>query len=284
MEGFRAVGARVKASGWKLFFTLVMGLITITMVMPFAWMVSTSFKIEGDVFTFPIQWIPRRWNPGNYYKATHTTFDFRLYYLNTIKVAILTTGLQVTISALAAYAFAKIHFRFSKQLFFLYLCTLMIPSQITVVPAFMVFRWLRVANSHFSIIVVSSFSVYGVFLLKQFMSTVPNELSESARIDGAGHFSIFSQIVMPIAMPAVATLGMLKFIWTWNDYQNPLIFLSSPKLYTLQLGMRSFSSEYGEQYALTMAAAVLVTIPLFVVFFIGQRYVIEGIAVGAVKG
>ncbi len=280
----RWASARARASGWKIFFTCLMALISITMVLPFAWMISTSFKIEQDVFNFPVQWIPRRWNLQNYYLATHTAFDFRLYYLNTIKVAILTTALQVSVSALAAYAFAKIRFRFSKQLFFLYLVTLMIPSQITVVPAFMVFRWLGLANTHFSIIVVSSFSVYGVFLLRQFMSTVPNELSESARIDGAGHLAIFSRIVLPVAMPAVATLAMLKFIWTWNDYQNPLIFLSSPRLYTLQLGMRSFSSEYGEQYARTMAAAVLVTIPLFIVFFIGQRYVIEGIAVGAVKG
>jgi multiple sugar transport system permease protein len=284
MESSLMGGVSGKVAGWKVFFTCVMALITLTMVLPFAWMLSTSFKIERDVFTFPIQWIPSPWNFSNYYRATNTAFDFRLYYLNTIKVAILTTALQVTVSSLAAYAFAKIRFRFSKQLFFLYLCTLMIPSQITVVPAFMVFRWLRVANSHFSIIVVSSFSVYGVFLLRQFMSTVPNELSESARIDGAGHLAIFSKIVLPVAMPAVATLAMLKFIWTWNDYQNPLIFLSSPKLYTLQLGMRSFSSEYGEQYALTMAAAVLVTLPLFVVFFFGQRYVIEGIALGAVKG
>ncbi len=284
MEQFSSTGARQRAVVWKLFFTAVMALITLTMILPFAWMVSTSLKIEKEVFNFPVEWIPKNWNFDNYYRATHTAFNFRLYYFNTIKVAVLTTALQVTISALAAYAFAKIRFRFSKQLFFLYLGTLMIPSQITVVPAFMVFRWLGLANTHFSIIVVSSFSVYGVFLLRQFMSTVPNELSESARIDGAGHPAIFARIVLPIAMPAVATLAMLKFIWTWNDYQNPLIFLSSPKLYTLQLGMRSFSSEFGEQYALTMAAAVLVTMPLFVVFFIGQRNVIEGIALGAVKG
>ena len=284
MDISQRIGARMRAAGWKTFFTCVMALVAITMVLPFVWMISTSFKIEQDVFNFPVEWIPKKWNFQNYYQATHTTFDFRLYYFNTVKVAVLTTALQVTVSALAAYAFAKIRFRFSRQLFFLYLCTLMIPSQITVVPAFMVFRWLGLANTHFSIIVVSSFSVYGVFLLRQFMSTVPSELSESARIDGAGHLAIFSQIVLPVAMPAVATLGMLKFIWTWNDYQNPLIFLSSPRLYTLQLGMRSFSSEYGEQYALTMAAAVLVTIPLFVVFFVGQRYVIEGIALGAVKG
>lgn len=270
---------------WKIFFTVILAFLGITMILPFLWMIATSFKFENDVFNFPLEWIPTKWNFTNYAKAVgKTSFDFKLYYFNTIKVSVLTTALQVFISALAAYAFAKIKFKFSKQIFLIYLSTLMIPSQITVVPAFMVFKWLGQVNSHLSIIVISSFSVYGMFLLRQFMSTVPRELSESAVMDGAGHWVIFSRIVLPIAKPAVATLALLKFIWTWNDYQNPLIFLSSPKLYTLQLGMRSFSSEFGEQYALTMAAAVLSILPLFVVFFFGQRYVIEGIAFGALKG
>jgi len=275
---------RLRIHGWKIFLTLVMVAVAVTMVVPFLWMISTSFKFEKNVFSFPIHWIPVQWNWKNYYNATHTQFDFALYYFNTIKVAILTTVAQVSVSTLSAYAFAKIRFKFRNALFFLYLSTLMIPSQITVVPAFMIFSWLKVADSHFSIIVVSSFSVYGTFLIRQFMLSVPNELSESARIDGAGHRLIFARIVLPISIPAVATLAMLKFIWTWNDYQNPLIFLSSPRLFTLQLGMRSFASEFGEQFAMTMAAAVLAILPLFVVFFFGQRYVIEGISLGAVKG
>ena len=269
---------------WILFFTVVLFALAITMVLPFVWMLGTSFKFEADVFAFPIQWIPKKWNFTNYTNVLTKSFNFPLYYFNSIKVAVLTTILQVTISAMAAYAFAKINFRFSKQIFLIYLATLMIPSQITIVPAFMIFKWMGQVNSHFSIIVISSFSVYGMFLLRQYMSSIPTEMSESALIDGAGHWVIFTRIILPMARPAVATLALLKFIWTWNDYQNPLIFLSSPKLYTLQLGMRSFASEYGEQYALTMAAAVLAILPLFLVFFIGQRHVIEGIAVGAVKG
>jgi multiple sugar transport system permease protein len=275
---------RMRMNGWTIFLTVVMAAVAVTMVLPFLWMISTSFKFETDVFSFPIRWVPTKWNWKNYYDATHTQFDFALYYFNTIKVAILTTIAQVSVSTLSAYAFAKIRFKFRNALFFLYLSTLMIPSQITVVPAFMIFSWLKVADSHFSIIVVSSFSVYGTFLIRQFMLSVPNELSESARIDGAGHRLIFARIVLPISIPAVATLAMLKFIWTWNDYQNPLIFLSSPRLFTLQLGMRSFASEFGEHYAMTMAAAVLAILPLFVVFFFGQRYVIEGISIGAIKG
>jgi multiple sugar transport system permease protein len=247
-------------------------------------MISTSFKIEGEVFAFPIQWIPHTWNFSNYANAWSGSFSFPLFYFNTIKVSILTTILQVAISALAAYAFAKIHYKHSKKIFMVYLSTLMIPAQVTIIPCFMIFKWIGIIDTHLSIIIVSSFSVYGVFLLRQFMSTIPDEMSEAAIIDGANHLQIFGSIVIPMVKPAIATLAMLKFIWTWNDYQNPLIFLVSPKLFTLQLGMRSFSSEYGNQYALTMAAAVLAILPLMLVFLFCQRFIIEGISIGAVKG
>jgi multiple sugar transport system permease protein len=262
-----------------------MAAIALTMVIPFVWMVSTSFKIEMEVFDFPIRWIPKTFNPNNYKTAWNSRFSFPLYYLNTIKVSILTTILQVTISALAAYAFAKIKFAHSKKVFLFYLATLMIPAQVTLIPSFIIMKSLKLINTHAGIILISSFSVYGVFLLRQFMSTVPNELSEAAFIDGASHFQIFGRIILPIVKPAISTLAMLKFIWTWNDYQNPLVFLSSEKLFTLQLGMRAFSStEYGNQFALMMAAAVMAIVPLMIVFLIFQRYVIEGIALGAVKG
>lgn len=270
---------------WRLLYTVIVGLIAVSMVLPFIWMLSTSFKIEMDVFNFPIEWIPRTMNPGNYAKAWNSRFSFPLYYLNTIKVSVLTTALQVSVSALAAYAFSKIRFAHSKKLFMLYLATLMIPSQVTLIPSFIIFKSLKLIDTHLGIILISSFSVYGVFLLRQFMSTVPPEMSEAAVIDGANHAQIFSLIILPMVKPAIATLAMLKFIWTWNDYQNPLVFLTSEKLFTLQLGMRAFSStEYGNQYALMMAAAVMAIFPLMIVFLVFQRFVIEGIAIGAVKG
>jgi len=275
---------KIKQNGWRIFYTFIIGLLALAMVLPFLWMISTSFKYEGDVFEFPIKWIPKRWDFMNYYEAWNSTFNFPLYYYNTLKISVLTTILQVTISAMAAYAFAKINFRYSKKLFSVYLSTLMIPSQVTVIPCFMIFKWVGLIDSHLGLIILSSFSVYGVFLLKQFMSTIPNEMSEAAVIDGASHFKIFSTIIVPMTKPAIATLAMLKFIWTWNDYQNPLIFLVSPRLFTLQLGMRSFSSEYGDRYSLVMAAAVLAVLPLMLVFLFCQKYVIEGITIGAVKG
>jgi multiple sugar transport system permease protein len=270
---------------WRIIYTIIIGVIAATMVLPFVWMISTSFKIEMEVFNFPIEWIPKTLNLKNYGNAWNSRFSFPLYYFNTVKVSILTTLLQVSISSLAAYAFAKIKFAHSKQLFLIYLATLMIPAQVTLIPSFIILKSLRLINTHLGIILISSFSIYGVFLLRQFIRTVPDEMSEAAFIDGANHLQIFVRIILPMVKPAIATLAMLKFIWTWNDYQNPLIFLSSEKLFTLQLGMRAFSStEYGNQFALMMAAAVMAIFPLMIVFLIFQRYVIEGISIGAVKG
>jgi multiple sugar transport system permease protein len=279
------IPVRLRKNIWRIIYTIIIGAVAATMVLPFIWMISTSFKIEMEVFNFPIEWIPKTLNLKNYDNAWNSRFSFPLYYLNTVKVSILTTLLQVSVSSLAAYAFAKIKFVHSKKLFLIYLATLMIPAQVTLIPSFIILKSLRLINTHMGIILISSFSIYGVFLLRQFMRTVPDEMSEAAFIDGANHLQIFVRIILPMVKPAVATLAMLKFIWTWNDYQNPLIFLSSEKLFTLQLGMRAFSStEYGNQFALMMAAAVMAIFPLMIVFLFFQRYVIEGISIGAVKG
>ncbi len=265
-------------------FTVLVGLMALTMILPLLWMISTSFKIEGEVFEFPIRWIPRTPDLENYAEAWNGSFDFPLYYLNTIKISILSTILQVTVSAMAAYAFAKIKFKFSGIIFMIYLSTMMIPSQVTLIPCFMIFKEAGLMDTHLGLIILTSFSVYGVFLLKQSMGAISGELSEAAIIDGAGHFQIFTRIILPMSRPSLVTLAMLKFIWTWNDYMNPLIFLNTTSKFTLQLGMRSFSSEYGNQYGPTMAAAVLSIMPLMILFLICQKNVIEGISIGAVKG
>jgi multiple sugar transport system permease protein len=270
---------------WKFLYTIIIGALALTMVLPFLWMISASFKVEMELFNFPIEWIPKTLNMNNYPTAWSGRFNFPTFYYNTIKVAVLTTILQVTISTMAGYAFGKINFTFSKQMFSFYIATLMIPAQVTLIPVFLMVRAIGLMNTHAGIILISSFSVYGTFLLRQFIRTVPNEMSEAAFIDGANHVQIFSRIIVPLVKPAIATLAMLKFIWTWNDYLNPLVFITSEKLYTLQVGMRRFTStDYGNEYALMMAAAVMAILPLMIVFLFFQRYVIEGIAIGAVKG
>lgn len=269
----------------NIIFSILFWFIAISMVVPLLWMISTSFKIEADVFEFPIRWIPKRWNAvENYKEVWGAEYNFGMYYWNSLKVTILSTFFQVIISALGAYAFTKIKWKGRDVIFLLYLATMMIPPQITVVSRFMILNKLKLYNTHLGIILMTMLSTYGVFLLRQALLGIPNSLSESARIDGAGHFRIFWQIMLPIMKPSIATLAILKFVWTWNDYQTPLIFLSKRQLFTIQLGMQQFASEAGSYYALTMAAAVSATVPLIIVFLFFQRYIIDGIASGAVKG
>jgi len=269
----------------KILATIFFILIALTMTLPFLWMLSASFKFETDVFKFPVEWIPIRWNAiNNYLEVWGGKYSFALFYLNSIKVTILTTICQLIVSAMGAYAFSKIKFKFRDGLFLVYLSMMMIPDQVTIVPKFMIFRWLNLFDTHLGLILLGSFSIYGMFLLKQFMMSIPNALSESAKIDGAGHGRIFLQIILPMTKPALVTLMILKFVWTWNDYQNPLIFLKSEKLYTIQLGMTKFMTEYASYYTLIMVAAVCSILPLLIVFLIGQKYVLEGMTLGAVKG
>lgn len=269
----------------KAILTVIFWAIGLTMLMPLVWMISTACKVEADVFNFPIQWIPPRWNLVNNMKEVWGgEYNFGLYYLNSIKVTLLATFFQVFVSALGAYGFSKVKFPGRDKIFLAYLATMMIPPQVTIVSQFIIMRNIGLYNTHMGLIMMLAFSVYGVFLLRQAMMAIPESLSESAMIDGAGHVTIFFKIMLPMVKPSLATLATLKFVWTWNDYQAPLVFLNSRELYTIQLGMKQFASESGSYYSLIMAAAVSAILPLIIVFLFCQRFVVDGIATGAVKG
>lgn len=265
--------------------TLLFVVVGLTMLVPLIWMISASMKPEADVFNFPIEWIPRRWSAvENYRTVWGGEYNFGKYYWNSIKIAVGATALQVFFSALGAYGFSKVQWKGRDLLFTIYLATMMIPEQVTIVSRFLITRELGLYNTHLGLILMLSFSVYGVFLLKQTMSAIPESLSESARMDGANHWQIFSRVILPITQPTLATLAILKFTWTWNDYQHPLIFITNPELYTVQQGMQMFATQSGVYYSLTMAAAVSSILPLLIIFLIGQKYIIGGISAGAVKG
>lgn len=269
----------------KIILTILFWAIGLTMLVPLIWMISTACKVEADVFNFPIQWIPPRWNlVENMKEVWGGEYNFGLYYLNSIKVTLGATFLQVFVSALGAYGFSKVKFRGRDQLFLVYLATMMIPPQVTIVSQFIIMRGIGLYNTHLGLILMLAFSVYGVFLLRQSMMSIPDSLSESAKIDGAGHVTIFFRIIVPMIKPSLATLATLKFVWTWNDYQAPLVFLNTRSLYTIQLGMKQFASESGSYYSLIMAAAVSAILPLVIVFLFCQKFVVDGIATGAVKG
>ncbi|RDW21494.1 sugar ABC transporter ATP-binding protein [Oceanobacillus arenosus] len=257
----------------------------IVFISPFIWMISASFKLEEDVLSFPIDWIPNTWNAiTNYSEVWFGEKPFLLYYWNSIKVTVLTTLTSVTVSSLAAYAFAKIKFKGRDIIFLIVLATYMIPSQSLLVPQFLFYSWVDLFDSHLGLILLNSFSVFGTFMLRQFFLGINNEIIESAKIDGAGHFRTFFHIALPLVRPAIATYAILRFIWTWNDYQTPLIFLRSESLYTLQLGIAQFADVHGSIYSLMMAASVSAIIPLLIVFMLGQKQVIDGIQLGGVKG
>ena len=265
--------------------TVVLAVIGLAMLLPLLWMISASMKPEVDVFKFPIEWIPRRFQMlQNYRKVWLGQTPFGLYYLNSFKVTILTTGLALVLGCLGAYGFAKINFKGRDRLFILVILAMIIPEQITLLPRFMYFKWLGIFNTHTALIVNSMFSISTVFFIRQYMISIPGDFSDSARIDGAGHVRTFWNIIMPMTTPAVVTLGLLKFIWTWNDYINPLIFLVTPRLYTIQIGIKSFADKYGEFYSLIMTASVSAILPLFILFIIGQRYILEGITMSGLKG
>ncbi|MDF2921583.1 MAG: sugar transporter ATP-binding protein [Paenibacillaceae bacterium] len=268
----------------RLLMTILMAILGIIFLLPFIWMLITSLKPEQDVFNFPIEWIPVRWNAIENYSEVWFGNSFMLYYWNSLKVSVLTTVISVLVSCMAAFAFAKIPFKGSALLFMIVLLTYMIPPQAILVPQFLLFKWTHLFDTHTGLILLNSFSVLGTFMLRQFFMGVHNEFMESARMDGAGSLRIFTSIAVPLVRPAIATYGILRFIWTWNDYQNPLIFLRSPSLSTIQIGIRQFSDAQGEFYALMMAGAVSAIIPLLLVFIAGQKHVIEGISMGGVKG
>ncbi|RXZ81724.1 carbohydrate ABC transporter permease [Paenibacillaceae bacterium] len=269
----------------KTVMTVIMLLFGIVMILPFIWMVSASFKVESDVFKYPIEWIPSTWNAvENYTQVWFGKFPFSMYYWNSIKVAIITTVMSALFSSMAAYGFTKMKFKGRDVLFFIVLSTYMIPHQATLVPQFLIYRWVGLFDSHLGLVLLSAFSVLGTFLLRQFFMGISNEFIESAKIDGAGHFITFTRVVMPLMKPAVATYAILRFIWTWNDYQNPLIFIRSESKITLQLGLAKFSDLSGVYYSLIMAGAVSAILPLLIIFIIGQKQVIEGLSSGGVKG
>ncbi|WP_374015991.1 carbohydrate ABC transporter permease [Paenibacillus thiaminolyticus] len=269
----------------KIIATVLMGTLSIFFIFPLFWMVSSAFKFEKDVMRFPIEWIPSSINVVNNFKAVWMQrVPFGQIYFNSIKVAIIVTLLSLLISTMAAYSFTKLKFRGRNLVFAMLLAMMIIPDQATLIPRFMLIRWLGLYDTHAALILMGMFSIYFTFLLRQFMAGVSDDMLEAARIDGAGHLRTFTSIMLPLCRPVIATVAIIKFIWSWNDYQNPLIFLQSKSLYTVPLGMTLFRDDYTTNDAIMMMAAVSAIIPLLIVFIVLQKQVISGIALGGVKG
>lgn len=257
--------------------------VAIVMILPFLWMLSGSLKDAATIFQDKVNLIPKNPKWENFQKVW-TSVPFGLFYWNTIKVAVLTTLGTVVTSALAAYAFAKLEFPGRNILFFLYIATMMIPDQVMMIPQFTLMKEFKLLNTHTALILIKLFNPFGVFLLRQFFLTIPNELSESARMDGGSDFRIFWNIILPLSKAVIGTLVIFTLLNSWNDFINPLIYLSEQSMFTLQIGIRYFQQLYGADFHLILAATTLSLIPIVLAYLTLQRYFIEGIATTGLKG
>jgi len=262
---------------------------SVLMIGPFYWMFATSFKPSGDIFASPPKWIPQPWILGNY-RDVFTLLPFDRYFVNSVFVTASIVGLNIVFGTAAAYAFAKLKFPGRDFLFFALLITLMIPFQVNLIPLYRIMVVLHRINPHlgvdtyFGLIAPSAIQVFGIFLMRQFLRSIPDEVLESARVDGASEFRILRSIVFPIAAPGMATLAIFTFLSAWNDFLWPLIVTSTDQIRTLPVGLALLARRNTVNWGDTMAGTVLSAGPMIVVFLLLQRRFIEGLTAGAVKG
>ncbi len=258
-------------------------LFTVLSFLPFIWMLSSSLKLDKDVFRYPIEWIPsvRHWD--NYVQIWQRV-PLLTYFKNTALLSVGVTFMQILTSSFAAYAFAKMNFKGRDFLFLCYIGTIAIPWQVYMLPQFIMMRYMGLYDTLMALLVLQSFSAFGVFLMRQFFLGIPTDLCEAARIDGLSEYGIWARIMLPLSKPAIATLVIFTFVGTWNDFMGPLIYLRSDAVKTIQVGLRRFIQEYTTEFHLIMAASLCSLIPVAVMFLLMQRYFIQGIATTGLKG
>jgi len=276
-------GIHLKVTAVKIILTILFILIGFTFVFPFITTFTTSLKTSFELMKFPTKFLPINATLNNYVTVLSSRYNYPLLYFNSIKITFINVAGCVVTSTLSGYAFGRLKFKGRDAIFLLYLATLMIPPQVTLIPRFIQFTWMGITNTHWSLILPGIFSVIGVFLMRQSFMQIPYELSESAYIDGAGEYRTFFQIIIPTVKPALVTIVITTFNWQWNDYENPLIFLRDKSLFTLPLGLTAFSDENGAKFELICAAAMLACLPLILIFLFIQKQFINGLIVGALK-
>jgi multiple sugar transport system permease protein len=264
---------------------VVLVLVAVIILLPLFWLLSTSLKLPRDLFTNTIEWIPRTVTFDNYTKlfAQEQTPVGR-WFINSLAIAIITTVLVLAVDSLAAYAYARMKFPGRNALFGLMLLTLFLPGFLFIIPNFLTVNFLGLINNWGAVILPALAGVFGVFFLRQFFEGIPRELEEAAEIDGANRFQVFYQIVLPLSRPALATLGIITFLASWNDFLWPLLVLRDRNIQTLPPGLRTLQSAYTSDYGLIMAGAVVVAIPVLVLYLLLQRYIVQSVASTGLKG
>ncbi|GAB6086560.1 carbohydrate ABC transporter permease [Alkaliphilus crotonatoxidans] len=261
---------------------VVLSLGAFIMIIPFIWMISTSLKTGGATMTLPPRLIPESISWDNYIRVTNA-FPMKRFLLNSVIVSVFSTLGQLLFCSMAAYAFARLRFKGRDTLFLIYLATLMIPSQVTMIPQFILMKHLNWLDTYRGLILPGVFSAFGTFLLRQFFLSIPRSLEEAAFIDGAGHFRVYWQLILPLSKPALATLGVFSFMQSWNNFLWPLIIVSQREYMTLPLGLSMLQGRWETDWNLMMAGVVISVIPIISVYLFAQRYFIEGITLSGLK-
>jgi multiple sugar transport system permease protein len=260
----------------------LLGIVAAGTLLPFFWMISTSFKSGGGIFTYPPQWFPQD-ATLEWYVRLFKEVNFLLHFKNSLIVSISVTALSLFLNSMAGYAFAKHRFGGRDSIFRFLLTALMIPGQVTMIPVFLLLKEMGLLNSYMGLIVPVSANVFGIFLIRQFMMSIPTDLIESARIDGCSEFRIYWSIVLPLCKPVLATLGIFTFMGSWNDFLWPLIVMVREESYTLPVALANLNGQHPTSFGLLMAAAVVVVLPVIIVFLLAQKYVIQGVATSGLK-
>ncbi|WP_372662722.1 carbohydrate ABC transporter permease [Cohnella sp.] len=280
-----------------IFFYVLAAALAIVMLLPFYWSLLTSLKPNEDIFTIPIRWLPNRLT-FEHYKTAFTTVPFGLYYWNSFFLASAGVIANLFFGSVSGYAFAKLKFKLNKPLFTVLLAAMMIPGVVTLIPTFFVLKHLPLLggndilgdggngllNTFWGVIIPGASGSFAVFFMRQFFLTLPSDMMEMARIEGAGEFKIFWRIYWPLTKPALATLGIFTFQAGWNSFLWPMIVLNDPAKHTIQMGLQAFSYNYQTDYGPMMAGALVAVLPILIMFLFLQKYFVQGIAFSGVKG
>ena len=273
---------KTKKIVYKTAIHIILIILSLTMLVPFLWMISSSLKTTQEMFASPPTWIPRYVAWENYTYMLKAAPWFK-YFANTFFISVLTIIGQLVTCSMAAYAFARLRFKGRNLIFLIYLGTMMIPFQVVMIPQFKIVKLLGLVNTHWSLIVPGIFNAFGTFLLRQFFLTIPRELEEAAKIDGCGYPRIFWEIVIKNSKPAIITLVVFTFMNTWNDFQRPLIFLNDDSLWTLSMGLAKFQGTYVTQWNQMMAGALITMVPVLVLYIFAQKYYVQGLVMSGLK-
>ena len=273
---------RIREKTLRFLNWLILLVCAVLMIVPFYWMVTTSFKYPSEVIAYPPIWIPTRITLAHYQKIFHQ-MNFLRYFLNSAYISVTVTAVVIITSAYVGYVFAKFNFWGKNVIFLAILSTMMVPFPVTMIPMYLFMVRIGWVGSHKALIIPGLYSTFGIFMMRQFMHSIPNELREAAKIDGCGEFRIFWTIIMPLTKSGLAALTIFTFMWNWDNFLWPLIVLNTDNMFTLPVGLAMFANQYWTDYALVLAGSTVTVAPVLLVFFLMQKRFIEGITLSGMK-